>query len=163
MGGALELFACTRQTGANGADRDVQYVGRILVTAVGFQRGVHRLSHFRRQVVDGAQRVLQAAVDLKFPIQVVGFLVAMPQRLIKFAMYGFGVHAPEVIADQVLCDAAHPGAKRSIPAESLAVAPGFQVRELQKIIRIFRIEYALVNETFEFFLLVVCQVKHELR
>jgi len=163
LGGTLELFSCARQSRANGADGDVQYVGCVLIAAVGFQGGVHRLAHFRRQVINGAQGVLQAAVDLKLPIQVVVFFLSMPQRFIKFAMHGFGIHAPEVVANQVLRDAAHPGAERGVTAEALAVAPGLQVRQLQKIIRIFGVKYALVNEAPEFFLLVVCQVMHELR
>jgi len=75
----------------------------------------------------------------------------VPQRFIEFAMHRFGVHAPEVVADQVLRNAAHPGAKGCLAAETLPAAPGLQVRQLQNIVRIFRVEYALVDEAPEFF------------
>jgi hypothetical protein len=69
-------------------------------------------------------------------------------------MHRLGVHAPEVVTDKVLRDTTHPRAERRIAAETLSVAPGFQVRQLQKIICIFRVEYALVNEAPKFFFAV---------
>lgn len=102
-------------------------------------------------MVDSAQGFFQATVYLELPIQIVVVFLAMPERLIKLAMHGLGVQAPEVIADQVLRDTTHPRAERGIAAETLSVAPGFQIRQLQKIICILRVEYALVNEAPKFF------------
>lgn len=73
-------------------------------------------------------------------------------------MHRLGIHAPKVIADQVLGNPAHPRADGGLAAEAVSAAPGLQVRQLQNIVCIFRVEYAFMNEAPEFLVVVFRQV-----
>jgi hypothetical protein len=73
-------------------------------------------------------------------------------------MHRFGIQAPEVIADQVLGNPAHPGAEGGLAAEAVPVTPGLQVRQLQNIVCIFRVQHAFMDETAEFLVVVFRQV-----